>query len=197
MVAWMAARCDGSNYGKLLCYRMPKSAWVDGPMQVESRIGQNRDFSTKQTLWSQRGSTIIRGNLLVIPLARTLLYVEPVYIASANSAIPELKLVVLVQGSRIALGNDLNDALNKLMGGPAPQGQDESDEAALLRAGSGGPAPPTGPAPTLTPGLKQLVDKALDLETRSRQALANGDLGQYQKLQSEQALILKQMSGGR
>jgi uncharacterized protein len=198
MVAWMAARCDGENYGKLLCYRMPKSAWVDGPMQVESRIGQNRDFSAKQTLWSQRGSTIIRGNLLVIPLARTLLYVEPIYIASANSAIPELKLVVLVQGSRIALGNDLNDALAKLMGGPSPAGQDQSDEATLLQSISGATATPLGsPGPALPPQVKQLVDKALDLETQSRQALANGDLGGYQKLQAQQAELLKQMSGGK
>lgn len=196
MVAWMAARCDGEHYGQLLCYRMPKSAWVDGPMQVESRIGQNRDFSAKQTLWSQRGSTIIRGNLLVIPLARTLLYVEPIYLASANSAIPELKLVTLVQGSRVALGTDLNDALNKLMGGPST-GSGQSEEADLLETVSSVAPAPAAPGMALSPEARKLVEQALSLETQSRKALADGDLGQYQKLQAQQADVLRQLGGGR
>lgn len=182
MVAWMGARCDPEHYGELICYKMPKNMQVDGPMQVESLVGQNKDFSAKQTLWSQYGSTIIRGNLLVIPVEKSLLYVEPIYIAASNSAIPELKLVVLVQNKHVALGNDLEDALHKLFGGP--------EQAPAVAA----PPQPAETPKAKTPGsLKELVDKAVQLEDDAKKALAAGDLGKYQQLHAEQAKLLLQI----
>jgi len=80
MVAWMAARSDGEKYGQLLVYNFPKDKLVYGPTQIESRIDQDTDISQLLTLWSQRGSRVIRGNLLVIPINNSLLYVEPIYL---------------------------------------------------------------------------------------------------------------------
>lgn len=190
MVAWLAARCDGENYGKLLCYTMPKSLLVDGPMQIESRIGQNPEFSKNQTLWGQRGSTIIRGNLLVIPFEHTLLYAEPVYIAAANSPIPELKLVVLVNGNRVAFGPDLESALENLLGQPPekekPPAEPKASATSATQPSAGQPQPQAAT-------IRQLVDRALQLQTQKQQALTGGDLGAFQKLDQEQAQILQQI----
>ncbi len=187
MVAWMAARCDADHYGELVCFKMPKDQWVEGPMQIESRIGQDPDFSVKQTLWSQKGSTIIRGNLLVIPIAKSLLYVEPVYLAAANSAIPELKLVVLVSGKKVALGSDLDHALASMFGKSA-----EATQAAPANATSAPVA--AAAAPTLVaPEIKALIDRAVELETRKQQALAGGNLGEYQNLDRQQAQVIQQL----
>ncbi|MDI9585968.1 MAG: UPF0182 family protein [Acidobacteriota bacterium] len=183
MVAWMAARCDGDKYGELVCFKMPKSALVEGPMQVETRVSQNRGFSERQTLWSQKGSTIIRGNMLVIPVEDSLLYAEPIYIAGSVSAIPELKLVVLVHNKRVALGDDLEDALRKLFGEPGANAP-----AAKPTTEIDAPRPPAG-------NVLQLLDKALQLDAQAQQALASGDLGEYQRLHREISDILREAKG--
>lgn len=182
MVAWMAGRCDGEHYGELVCYKMPKRLMVDGPMMIEARIGQNREFSEKQTLWSQRGSTIIRGNLLVIPVANSLLYVEPIYIAAKASAIPELKMVALVSSNpaRVALGVDLEDALAKLFGRTSGQAADEQRVAAPTAPG----APPAS--------VVQLLDQIITLQGDKQKALASGDLGRFQTIDRQQAELIKQ-----
>lgn len=185
MVAWMAARCDGENYGELLCYRMPKSLLVDGPGQVEARIGQNREFSKSQTLWGQEGSSIIRGNLLVIPIAKSLLYVEPIYLAASNSAIPELKMVVVVSNQRVALGDDLEDALHKLFG-RTRSAQKAPAEAAGPEAG------PEPDARALPQSLVELIDRMVQLDAQATKALATGNLGEYQDLHKQMAELLKQ-----
>ncbi|MCA9791817.1 MAG: UPF0182 family protein [Candidatus Eremiobacteraeota bacterium] len=94
--AWMAARCDDEQYGRLLLYRFPKDRLVYGPKQIEARINQDEDISGQLTLWNQQGSTVIRGNLLVIPIERSLLYVEPLYLQTqGKTRIPELKRVIV------------------------------------------------------------------------------------------------------
>ena len=80
MIAWLAARCDGDNYGHLLVYKLPKDKLIYGPMQIEARVDQQPEISSKLTLWGQRGSEVIRGNLLAIPIERSFLYVEPIYL---------------------------------------------------------------------------------------------------------------------
>jgi uncharacterized membrane protein (UPF0182 family) len=79
MIGWMAGRSDGENYGKLLVYNFPSSRLIDGPTQIEARIDQNAQLSGQFTLWNQQGSSVIRGHLLVIPIGRSLVYVEPIY----------------------------------------------------------------------------------------------------------------------
>lgn len=95
MIAWIGVMQD-EDYGKFVVYEFPKEVLVYGPMQAESRISQNPEISEKMTLWGQRGSSVIRGNLLILPVRGSLLYIEPVYISSATSALPELKKVITV-----------------------------------------------------------------------------------------------------
>jgi uncharacterized membrane protein (UPF0182 family) len=95
MIGWMAGRSDGEHYGKLLVYNFPKSRLIDGPVQIEARIDQNAQLSGQFTLWNQQGSRVIRGHLLVIPIGRSLMFVEPVYLQAQRSPMPELRLVVL------------------------------------------------------------------------------------------------------
>lgn len=116
MAAWMVARSDAPHYGETTLYLLPKEKVIYGPYQIEGRIAQNPDVSKLLTLWGQGQSSVLRGNLLVIPLDGDFLYVEPFYIQSAQAQQPELKQVVLVYKDRIVLGNTLEDALGQLTG---------------------------------------------------------------------------------
>jgi uncharacterized membrane protein (UPF0182 family) len=117
MTAWLAARSDGENYGKLVLYKFPKQSLTYGPAQIEARIDQDGEISQLLTLWGQKGSDVIRGNLLVIPIANSLLYVEPIFLQAEKSQMPELKLVVAVHGAQVAAGSTLDEALERLVGG--------------------------------------------------------------------------------
>src|SRR5437867_9058418 len=116
MIGWMAGRCDGDAYGSLLVYNFPKSRLIDGPLQIEARIDQNAQLSGQFTLWNQQGSHVQRGHLLVIPIGRSLLYVEPVYLKADRSPMPELRLVVLATQDRLAYGSNFDEALANLFG---------------------------------------------------------------------------------
>jgi hypothetical protein len=116
MVAWLYARNDGEHYGELGVYKFPKQRLVYGPMQIESRIDQDPIISQQLSLWNQRGSQVIRGNLLVIPIDRSILYVEPIYLQAEASQLPELRRVIVAYGSRIAMEETLGEALASVMG---------------------------------------------------------------------------------
>jgi uncharacterized membrane protein (UPF0182 family) len=117
MIAWLVARCDGAQAGERRLALFPKQELVYGPRQIEARIDQDAAISQLLTLWSQRGSNVVRGNLLVVPLAGTLLYVEPIYLQAEQGALPELKRVVVAHAERIEMGLDLDDALARLLAG--------------------------------------------------------------------------------
>ncbi|MCX7828548.1 MAG: UPF0182 family protein [Thermanaerothrix sp.] len=117
LVGWMAARCDGSHYGELVVYKYPKRNLVFGPTQVEALIDQNPEISAQLSLWSQRGSDVIRGDLLVLPMGRSILYVQPLYLKAERGELPELKRVVLSSGGRVVWGETLEEALGRLLGG--------------------------------------------------------------------------------
>ncbi|MCD6145776.1 MAG: UPF0182 family protein [Methanosarcinales archaeon] len=116
MVAWLAARSDGENYGKLLLYKFPKEKLVYGPLQIEAKFDQDSTISEQLTLWSQQGSRVTRGNLLVIPLADSILYIEPLYIQAETGQLPELKRVLVSDGKRVVMEANLNGALLALFG---------------------------------------------------------------------------------
>jgi uncharacterized membrane protein (UPF0182 family) len=116
MIAWLYARNDGDNYGELGVYKFPKQTLIYGPMQVESRIDQDPVISQQLSLWNQRGSQVIRGNLLVIPMDQSILYVEPIYLQAEASQLPELRRVIVAYGSRIAMEETLAEALAQVMG---------------------------------------------------------------------------------
>jgi uncharacterized protein len=116
MIAWLAARCDEPNYGKLLVFDFPKQNLVYGPQQIESRINQDPEISKALTLWNQGGSRVIRGSLLVIPVEQSLIYVQPLYIAAENGGVPELKRVIVAYGNSIVMEETLEKSLNSIFG---------------------------------------------------------------------------------
>ncbi len=116
MISWMAARSDGENYGKLIVYRFPKDKLIYGPLQIEAKFDQDSVISEQLTLWSQQGSQVTRGNLLVIPIENSILYIEPLYIQAETGQLPELKRVLVSDGERVVMEKDLASALEVLFG---------------------------------------------------------------------------------
>jgi uncharacterized membrane protein (UPF0182 family) len=182
MIGWMAGRSDGENYGKLLVYNFPKSRLIDGPLQIEARIDQNAQLSSQFTLWNQQGSRVKRGHLLVIPMGRSLLFVEPVYLQSDNSPMPELRVVVLATQDKLAYGQTFAEATNNLFG-----------EAANAPAPEPGSTPPSGPTPSATPAvedLQQLVNRAIQEFEDYQRLTSQGKLGEAgQKLEQHKRTL--------
>ncbi len=116
MIAWMAARSDFPHYGELIVYKLPKERLFYGPLQVEALIDQDTVISRQLSLWDQRGSRVIRGNLLVIPIDHSLLYVEPVYLIAEENDVPQLKRVIVVHGNRVVMEPTLDKAIATLFG---------------------------------------------------------------------------------
>jgi uncharacterized membrane protein (UPF0182 family) len=114
MIAWMSAKCDPEEYGQIKVYKFPKERTIYGPMQIESRIDQNTDISQKLTLWGQMGSRVIRGNLMVIPIKDSLVYVEPIYLQATQSKFPELKRVIFSYGDKIVMAKTLDEAVTQV-----------------------------------------------------------------------------------
>jgi len=146
MITWLAARSDGEHYGKLLAFRYPKDKLVFGPMQIEARLNQEPMISEQFTLWSQGGNRVMRGNMIVIPIGQSNLYVEPIYLQAEQGRLPEMKRVVLASGNRVVMEATVSAGLGALFaqpgqrmpaaGGrpvpPASPDQDDGDPAALL-----------------------------------------------------------------
>jgi uncharacterized membrane protein (UPF0182 family) len=114
MIAWLAARCDPPDYGKLIVYEFPKDKLVYGPFQIEALINQSTEISQQLTLWNQMGSRVIRGNLLVIPIEDSILYVSPLYLRAEQGQLPELKRVIAAYGGRVVMKETLVAALSAL-----------------------------------------------------------------------------------
>ncbi len=116
LAAWMVARSDNAEYGKLLVYRFPKDRLVYGPKQIVARINQDTEISRQISLWDQRGSQVIQGTLLVIPIEGSLIYVQPLYLRAESGKIPELKRVIVAYENRIAMEENLEQALSRIFG---------------------------------------------------------------------------------
>ena len=127
MTAVMMGRNDGDNYGQLIVYTMPKNKTIYGPMQIEAQIDQNTEISKEFSLWKQSGSSYKRGDLFVIPIGTSLMYVEPVYLEATNQAIPEVKRVIVAYQDKIAYEPTLGEALVSLFGGDADSGGSKID----------------------------------------------------------------------
>ena len=134
MIAWLAARCDAPDYGKLIVYEFPKEKLVYGPFQIEARINQNTEISQQLTLWNQMGSRVIRGaNLLAIPIENSILYISPLYLRAQQGHLPELKRVIAAYGEHVVMKETLAEALAALFteSGPAPVAPNRMEEAPL------------------------------------------------------------------
>jgi hypothetical protein len=120
MIAWMAARCDPPDYGKLIVYEFPKEKLVYGPFQIEARVNQNTGISQQISLWNQMGSRVIRGSLLVVPIENSILYVTPLYLRAESGQLPELKRVIAAYGDRVVMEETLPEALAALFSQSVP-----------------------------------------------------------------------------
>jgi uncharacterized membrane protein (UPF0182 family) len=204
-IAWVAARSDVPNYGKLLSFRFPTDTLVFGPSQVESRIDQDPQISAQFSLWNQSGSNVIRGNLLMIPIGNGNLYVEPIYLQAQSSQLPELKRVVVVNGNRIAMEPTLERSLAVIFGGAAPTAPTTGDTGAGQAPPGGTPTPGPGtatpapstatPAPAVTPGsIGALARQAQEAFDRAQAALRNGDLATYQQEVNRAQQLIQQIA---
>ncbi|HEX2035861.1 MAG TPA: UPF0182 family protein [Chloroflexota bacterium] len=198
MITWLAARSDGAQYGRLVAYKYPKDTLIFGPMQVEARIDQDPTISAQFTLWNQGGSRVLRGNMLAIPIGRSNLYVEPIYLQAERSRLPEMKRVVVATGNRVAMGQTVEEALALLYDGPItyqapapadlPPGPAPAAAAPPAVQGTGataapvaGSAPPPGAQTTQTQVSPGAGDRTALLEAaRSLQR-------RFERLQEEQA----------
>lgn len=171
MIAWMGARMDGDNYGKMMVYNFPKQETIYGPEQVESRINQNTSIAQQLTLWDQRGVRVYRGNLLVIPVDNSILYIEPIYLQADNSKLPELKRIIAGFGEKLVMEPTLDEALLKLFGeGPRPP------EAAKPDVDT-----PDVDTPEETPfkSVQELAQQARDIYDRANEQLKEGNWAGY------------------
>jgi uncharacterized membrane protein (UPF0182 family) len=136
MIAWLAAGCDPPDYGKLIVYEFPKEKQVYGPLQIEARINQNTEISQQISLWNQMGSRVIRGNVLIIPVGDSILYVSPLYLRASTGQLPELKRVIAAYDGRVAMARTLHEALAAIFAG-APLGPPATVTATTQAAPAG------------------------------------------------------------
>ncbi len=177
LIAWMAARSDGDRYGELLVFRFPKERLVYGPMQIEARIDQDPQISEQFTLWSQSGVQILRGNLLVIPIEDSLLYIEPIYLQAERGRIPELRRVVVSYQDRISMGETLDQALRGVFTGWTAK--------KLSGPGSAGFSADILPA--------RLGAEAWTIYQRGQDALRRGDWSAYGQANKELGDVLRRL----
>lgn len=171
LASWMVARSDGENYGRLEVFQFPKQTLVFGPRQVVARINQDQVISPQITLWSQQGSQVIQGTLMVIPIEQSLIYVRPLYLRAQAGRIPELTRVIVAHQNRIVMEPTLDQAIARLFGGAAP--------AAPKPDATGAPQPPPTPTPTGTPGWERLAVEARETYQRAIEAQRAGDWAKY------------------
>ena len=178
MIAWVAARNDPPNYGGVRVYRFPSDTSIFGPAQIEARIDQDPTISAQITLWNQSGSSVVRGNLIVVPVGDTLMYLQPVYLQSTSSSFPEFQRIVVASPTSVVWGPTLSDALNLIIsgsgGGPV---------ATPTPGPTATPGPGVTPSPTLGPGLPTdvpgLIAYANAHFEAAQAALRNGDFATY------------------
>lgn len=181
MTAIMMARNDGNRYGQLLVYKFPKNKTVYGPMQIEAQIDQNTEISKEFSLWNSSGSKYRRGDLFVIPINNSIMYVEPVYLEASNQAIPEMKRVIVAYGDKIAYESTLADALADLFGEDENGGQSQSASASSGKNNSG------------KSNTKELIQKANEAYENAVNAQKSGNWKKYGDYLDELEKYLNQL----
>jgi uncharacterized membrane protein (UPF0182 family) len=190
MIGWMAGRSDGEDYGKLLAYNFPKSRLIDGPLQIEARIDQNAQLSAQFSLWNQQGSRVLRGHLLVIPIGKSLLYVEPIYLKAESSPMPELRLVVLATQERLGFGQSFNEAMSSLFGENATQ---PTQQKPVQEKTPGEAQPKASPTPAARETTQQLINRAVQEFEEYQKLTAAGRLAEAGKKLEEHKRTLEEL----
>jgi uncharacterized protein len=194
MVSWLAGRSDGENLNELLSVRFPSDQQVLGPLQAQARIEQNDDISAYITLRSREGSQVIRGNLQVLPVADSLLYVEPLFLQNPQARIPELARVALVMGERTAFDRTFAGALGQLLGIAVPESIADEEGREPGTDVDGEPTEPGEPAEPATPEqeAEELLLDALRAFADAEESLRDGDLAGYQRNIARARLLIEQ-----
>ena len=170
MIAWIAAKSDPPNYGELVVYKLPKERLIYGPNQVESRIDQDTEISQQLSLWDQRGSNVIRGNLIVVPIEESFLYVEPIFLIAENIQIPQMQRVIVAYGERVAMKQTLRQSLNTVMGEQVMQTRQDALATMQQTARQ---------AQAAAPGQVEGLQRAKTLIQEAREALRSGDFATF------------------
>ncbi len=179
MIAWVAARNDVPNYGEVRAYRFPSDTTIFGPAQIESRIDADPVISSQITLWNQSGSSVVRGNLIVVPVGESLLYLQPVYLQSSSAAFPEFRRIVVASPTTIVWGSTLEEALNTLLERQGQGGLTPTPPPGSSPGPTATPAPtalPGGPLPSDVDGLVKYADSHFEA---AQTALRAGDFATY------------------
>jgi hypothetical protein len=179
MISWLGARMDGVHYGEMINYTFPSGRLIYGPEQIEGRIEQDPEISRQLSLWRQAGSQVIRGNLLVIPLEQSLLYVEPLYLQATQTPIPQVKRVVVVYGQQVVMEPTLDQAIARIFAGATPSGVTQPSAQK-----------PTG-------NVSDLAKQALDLYNKALEAQKAGDWAAYGNYLKQLSDILNQIAGAK
>jgi len=188
LAAWMAARSDGEHYGKLVVYRFPKQKLVYGPKQIVARSNQDPEISRQITLWDQRGSSVNRGTLMVIPIEESLIYAQPLYLRSDTGRIPELRRVIVADENRIAMEPTLEAGLARLFG-ESPAGE--------LKPPAPETKPGETPAASQAPATANLAEQAKQHYERAMKAQREGDWARYGEEIKRLGAVIDQMSKQR
>ena len=179
LAAWLTARCDGPNYGKIRAYTFPRDRLIYGPKQIDARINQDSFISQQLTLWNQRGSEVIRGSLLVIPIEKSLLYVQPLFLAADKAGLPELKRVIVAFGDQVVMEENLELALQRLFGG-------KKSTAAV--AGTTTAVSTASPA-TMAKEAMSIYEKAVNLQRQGNWAGYGEELRKLEQVLKQMAII--------
>jgi uncharacterized protein len=193
MIAWSAARMDPGFYGQRIIFRFPSDTTTFGPAQVEARINQDDIISEQFTLWSNAGSRVVRGNLLVLPIGDDgLIYIEPIFLQAEGAPFPEFVRVIMVDQQRVAFAESVEEGLRQILGEaePPPPEEPEPTEPGESPEPGGSPDPGASQAP-LPSDVAELVAEASRLYDAAQRALAAGDLGTYQDRIDELAEVLE------
>lgn len=185
MTGLLVARNDGENYGQLMLYRFPKDKTVLGPMLVENRIDQSSEISQQLTLWSQKGSTVLRGNTLIVPIDQSLMYVQPIYLKSDNdTSIPEVRRVIVLYENELVMEEDLETALAKVFGRELSDAKEDLDQSTSISGED------------LDDDVKSIIKRANTLFEEAEEALKISDWASYGEKMGQLKSILKQLDSG-
>jgi uncharacterized membrane protein (UPF0182 family) len=180
MIAWMAGRSDGNAYGQLLVYNFPASRVIDGPLQIEARIDQDAQLSGQITLWNQQGSTVKRGDLIIMPIGTGLLFVEPIYLQAVRSPMPELRLVVLATQEKLTYAPNFETALSQLLGEPPKTTKEPEAQKATEKPGT-------------PPSVNEMIKQASQAFADYQRLTAEGKLTEAGQKLDELKRILDQL----
>ena len=180
LIGVMAARCDPAHYGEIVVLQLSKQSLIYGPLQIEARIDSDQNIAKDLALWNQQGSQVLRGQMLVLPIDKTFLYVEPIYIQSSQAKMPQLKKVVLAVGNRLIYRDTYEEALAELAGATPAAPAAPSSGASPQQTSSA--APPPAPAPASIDEVRQHLRRYRELSSQGRWSEAGKELEALEKV---------------